>query len=91
MYLFQSIMDNISPAAVAEGEMNLYLQADKQIWIENYKGILALNDTEIVLKGKRKKMVVQGEQLCMDYFTGDSLRICGKVKAILWEEIGCLG
>lgn len=88
MFDFERFWDDLLPSAVADGEISACFRGNKRIWIENYLGICSMSEVEVVLKGRRKNMKIRGRDLCIEYFTRDSLVICGDFESIAWEKFG---
>lgn len=57
----------------------LYAIGQKNIYIENFKSILAYSNNEIVIKGSDGKVTVSGKNLCIDYYSTQDMKITGQI------------
>lgn len=73
------------PADVADGTLRLTLTGDTRAWVENYRGILEYSDKRVCLQGKKEKLYIEGENLCIDYYTCDDMMIKGAIRMIRLE------
>ncbi|MDD6811697.1 MAG: YabP/YqfC family sporulation protein [Lachnospiraceae bacterium] len=55
---------------------------NREALIENYKGILEYTRESIVLQGKNCKICFQGEELSIDYYTNEDMKISGNIELI---------
>ena len=58
------------------------MNGDGELLIENHKGILKYSETEIAVKAKCFPIQVTGENLSIEYYTADTLKICGRISRI---------
>lgn len=93
MFGLYDVIDGLSPETVSGGEINVVMHSNKELWVENYKGIGSICENEIVLKGKRYSMIIGGEDMWIEYYTKESMRIHGKICGIVIQEcnIGNIG
>ena len=70
------------PKDVSEGAMILTLIGNKELLIENYKGIIDYSCREIRLQGKHNQVLIQGAKLCIEYYTNEDMKISGIIKQI---------
>lgn len=54
----------------------------KEISIENYGSLGDFSDKRIVLNCYKCKMVIEGENLLIEYFTDVDMKITGRIHAI---------
>lgn len=54
----------------------------KEIWIENYKGILEYSPCRIVLQGKQCQISITGSCLSIDYYTNEDMKISGCIGSV---------
>lgn len=59
---------------------------NKEITIENYKGILGYSDTCIQIKAKPKCIKISGKNLEIGTITEEMLYISGVIQEILFED-----
>ncbi len=55
---------------------------NREAFIENYKGILEYTKETIVLQGKNCKICFQGNELSIDYYTNEDMKISGNIEII---------
>lgn len=58
------------------------MNGDGELLIENHKGILKYSLTEIQVSAKTFPIQIIGENLSIEYYTADTLKICGKINQI---------
>lgn len=58
------------------------MNGDGELLIENHKGILVYSQTEIDVSSKSFPILITGENLSIEYYTADTLKICGKISQI---------
>lgn len=58
------------------------MNGDGELLIENHKGILKYSLTEIEVSSKSFPILITGENLSIEYYTADTLKICGKINQI---------
>lgn len=64
------------------GETIITMEGDKQVYIENYKGIISYENKTIVVQGKRSKVCVEGKNLQIEYYTNLDMKIKGFISCI---------
>lgn len=55
------------------------IEGDNQLFIENYKGIVTYNDKNIVVQGRKNKILVEGKNLQIEYYTNMDMKIKGTI------------
>lgn len=58
---------------------HITLNGNRELYIENYKALLAYNDTEIVMGGKKFHVCVNGENMEIKSIRRDDIVIFGKI------------
>lgn len=58
---------------------------NRDIFVENYKGIIEYTDCRIVLQGKTCKIEISGKRLCIVYYTNEDMKISGWVEAVKYN------
>ena len=58
------------------------LNDNRELQIENYKGILSYDESEITLKAKGYKIVIAGEKLKITVITDEYIVINGTISAL---------
>ncbi len=56
-----------------------------QVLVENYKGIIEYTREKIRLQAKGCQVTVQGEQLVVEYYTHEEMKITGMIQGILYD------
>ncbi|MFI3250888.1 MAG: YabP/YqfC family sporulation protein [Eubacteriales bacterium] len=73
------------PAQAVAGVPFLELTGDRELRIENHRGILAYSDEELHISGGIYIVKVQGESLVLRTMTTNELLITGRICAICLE------
>lgn len=60
----------------------LTITGTREIWMENYKGILEYTTTQILLQAKTCQISIEGKGLSIDYYTNEDMKISGCINAI---------
>lgn len=58
------------------------IEADNQLYIENYKGIINYTDTCVVVEGKKQKIIIEGKNLEIEYYTNLDMKLKGKIQLV---------
>lgn len=67
------------------------LTSDKKLWIENYKGLIKYENTEIILRTKEGTACIQGKCLSIAYFSEEDMLITGKISCVGVKTAGGKG
>lgn len=70
------------------GELLIRLFGNKEMIIENYKGIHLYTSNEIVISCKKLSVQIHGEQLQIRYFSGCDMKITGSIHTITYISNG---
>lgn len=70
------------PADILAGAPILTVTGNRQLCLENYKGIIEYTGNLIRVQAKSCRIHIEGTGLNIDYFTDDEMRISGRVKEI---------
>ena len=70
------------PADALAGLPKLELVGDRELWVENHRGILSYGDREIHISGGAFLIRVEGEELELRAMTGVELLITGHIVQI---------
>lgn len=73
------------PADALAGLPKLELVGDRELWVENHRGILSYGDDEIRISGGRLVIRVVGEGLKLKAMNGSELLITGRLRAVELE------
>lgn len=74
------------PRDLAFQDSVITLTGDTEILLENYRGILEYNQTNILVQTNRCRIRIQGEKLEVLYYTNDEMKISGKFSVISYEK-----
>lgn len=70
------------PSDIAYSLPNIEIKGNREILIENYKSIIEYTNDRIRLKLKGMQMSIEGNNLCIEYYTRESMQITGRIKEI---------
>lgn len=77
------ILDSLQlPKDILRGDIRLTLTGNREVWIENYKGLLEYTNTSIVLQAKNCKVQFEGKCLSIDYYTNEDMKLTGRITCI---------
>lgn len=62
------------------------LSGNEEVWIENYKGILDYSQERIVLLLRKGRIIFQGRNMFITFYTSEDMQITGKIESILFEK-----
>ena len=74
------------PPEALKDRIRVTLTGNSRAWVENYQSIQEYSDRKVVLLGKGEQVCVEGERLCMDYYTCDDMVIRGRIQKISVTE-----
>lgn len=82
----KSIMNNLElPVDIMERVSIVTMYGSKELWVENYKGLLEYTKENIVIQGKDVRIKVFGTDLFVDYYSNEEMKIVGKINNIIYE------
>lgn len=55
------------------------MEGDSRLFIENYKGIITYTDKCIMIQGRKNKIMVEGKNLQIEYYTNLDMKINGTI------------
>lgn len=77
------IVDSLQlPKDILNGDMRITLTGYREVWVENYKGILEYSSECIILQGKTCKVQFVGKRLTIDYYTNEDMKLTGRISNI---------
>ena len=83
MGLRKKITDQFGvPKDLTMGAAVLTVTGRSEAYVENYRGIIEYTDQKIRLQTKTCQMTFCGEQLHIDYYTEDEMKISGQIGEI---------
>ncbi|MCD8076847.1 MAG: YabP/YqfC family sporulation protein [Lachnospiraceae bacterium] len=72
----------------AERESILLLTGQLSLQAENYRGILEVTPERIVLQARRAQIAILGQNLQMEYYAREELRIVGRISRVEFLQGG---
>lgn len=70
------------PKDVILGVPIITMTGQLEVCVENYNGILEYTDTMIRIRSKIGQIKVVGENMQIEYYTNDEMKITGHIKTI---------
>jgi len=70
------------PKDICMGAIKVSLTGNREVWIENYRGILEYTEEMILLQGKTCQVCFEGTGLSIDYYTNEDMKISGCIACI---------
>lgn len=70
------------PKDVLLGASLMHLTGHYEAVIENYKNIVEYNNSVLIVNTKTGRIKISGENLQIEYFTGDDMKVVGLIKEI---------
>ncbi len=62
--------------------MRITLTGNREVWIENYRGLLEYTNQSIILQAKNCKVQFEGKALNIDYYTNEDMKLTGRLLSI---------
>ncbi len=72
------------------GELHIHLLGNKEMRIENYKGIHLYTTNKIIVLCKNQVINIEGQCLKIQYFSGCDMKITGVIQSICYQEEGAI-
>lgn len=81
------IMEGLSetmklPSDILAGAPIMTLVGNRQVSIENYKGIIEYTEEQIRVQTKIGRIHIEGKRLNIEYYTVDDMRVTGNITMI---------
>lgn len=57
----------------------------KEVLIENYRGILTLEQSIVKIQTKSGRILISGRDLCVAYYTSEEMKICGSIDTVSYD------
>lgn len=82
-----SFLENLSskfkiPSDILAGAPIITAIGKSEVCVENYKGIIEYNTTQIKILTKIGRVEIEGKNLNISYFTNDEMKILGMIQSI---------
>lgn len=74
------------PRDIMYGAVIITAMGRNQVLVENYKGIIEYTREKIRLQTKNCQVTVQGQQLVVEYYTNEEMKITGCIQGILYDS-----
>lgn len=82
----ESLSDSLKlPGDILAGAVIITATGRSQVCVENYKGIIEYNGQLIKIQTKLCKVSIEGNNLNIDYYTNDEMRISGNISRISYH------
>ena len=79
----QQVADTLKlPKDLARGEALVSIMGRSEVFIENYKGILECAEHQVVIASGDCKIMLQGKNLNIAYYTDEEMKIQGSIQTI---------
>lgn len=83
----QNLFDKLHlPKDITQGAFILTAIGNKELYIENYKGILEYTSTCIRIQGKNTYILIEGKSLTIDHYTEEDMLIKGNILSIQYPS-----
>ncbi len=64
----------------------MYLCGNQSLYIEHYESILEYTGARVKLKLPKMQLILEGRDICLEYFSQNDVKIRGKIGKITFEE-----
>ena len=79
----EAIIESLKlPKDICMGALKVTLTANREAWIENYRGILEYTESVILLQARTCQVCFEGTGLTVDYYTNEDMKISGCISNI---------
>lgn len=83
----EELVDTLElPKDLMYGAVLVSITGRQEMLIENYRGILEYNQTCIRLQTKTCRLLVQGKNLHISYYTNEEMKITGMIDSVIYEN-----
>lgn len=73
------------PKDLMFGAVIVTATGDREVYVENYKGIMEYSDDKIKLQTKNCYLTITGKNLVISYYTNDEMKITGVIQNIRYS------
>lgn len=70
------------PKDVIGNEILIHMTGETELYLENYKGLLAYSCTEIIVKGYYCQVRISGKCLSIAYYSDEDMKITGVIQEV---------
>ena len=79
----EHVVDSLNlPKDMMLGASIVTITGNKEAWVENYKGIIAYHEKQIILQGKTCQICFVGQGMSIDYYTNEDMKISGQIECV---------
>lgn len=82
--LRQKVLDNNMPADAVLGECLVTLIGHSELWLENYKALLAYEEGKVLIQAGSYQMCVEGQGLIISHYMEEHMMIRGNIRSITY-------
>lgn len=75
------------PKDLMYGDVLLSILGNREILVENYKGIIEYTSQKIRLQTRACHLEIEGQKLCIEYYTNVEMKISGEIKNITYQKL----
>lgn len=73
------------PKDIILGASIITMVGNRELRIENYKGLIDFTEDCILLQGKHGRILVKGKKLNIEYYTNEDMKIYGLITEIQYQ------
>ena len=73
------------PKDILLGASIITVLGNRELLIENYKGVLEYREDNILLQGKKCRIRIRGSELMIDYYTKEEMKVYGRISEVSYE------
>ncbi len=81
----EKVIEKTSVSAIDKPFINIV--SDREIMIENHKGIITYDMSGVVIATKKFYLKIHGTDMIIDYITREDVRLLGRIDMIEYERI----
>lgn len=74
------------PRDIMYGAVIISAMGNRQVLVENYKGIIEYTTEKIRLQTKNCQVTILGKQLVVEYYTNEEMKVTGFIQGILYDS-----
>ena len=75
------------PREIVKNSYRIVVEGNEVVTIENHRGILKFNDSQVVVKIDEGNLVMDGVGFTIIYISGNTLKIKGMFKGVNYEQL----
>lgn len=73
------------PKDLMLGAVIVTATGNREVYVENYKGILEYSEDKVKLQTKHCNLTICGKNLVISYYTNDEMKISGCIQSIRYS------